>query len=164
MTKKEVQEQLSGYQDSDELFVIWWNKNFLDFHNDDQTTDKEWKTIVNKMDSYGFDTVHDQIYDVMTNELNAIRKKQEKKKMGKFSVMLIKPGGMLYEHATHSHLNDALNDYSSLTIDNAMTELNCDKLWADETIDVALYCDRDLVREEYAPGVLLAIRSFTSKK
>tara|TARA_Y100000296_G_C4963064_1_gene151988 strand:- start:208 stop:435 length:228 start_codon:yes stop_codon:yes gene_type:complete len=46
MTKKEVQKYLSNYKDDEELFVMWWDKEFFDF--DISITDKEWKEILGR--------------------------------------------------------------------------------------------------------------------
>lgn len=83
--------------------------------------------------------------------------------MSRFIVMLTNPGGDVMEHAAHGDLSEALNDLNSITITDAMNELDCRNLLDGETIDVELRCERDLLSEVYADGVLIAIRSFTNR-
>lgn len=75
MTKKEVQEYLSSYKDDDELFVIWWDKEFIDYISGYPITNKEWKIIVDRLDDYGFDNINEVMYGMMQEELSIIRKK-----------------------------------------------------------------------------------------
>ena len=46
MTKSEVQKYLSNYKDDEELFVMWWDKEFIDGCSYKPITDKEWKGIL----------------------------------------------------------------------------------------------------------------------
>ena len=75
MTKSEVQDYLKNYKDDEELFVMWWDKEFINFDGDNPITDKEWKSILNRLDGYGFDTINENIHYVMEEELANIREK-----------------------------------------------------------------------------------------
>ena len=75
MTKKEVQKYLSNYAYDEELFVIWWDKEFLNYDGDNPITKEEWKEILDRLDGYGFDTVNESIFYIMEEELANIREK-----------------------------------------------------------------------------------------
>ena len=76
MTKSEVQGYLKNYKDDEELFVMWWDKEFLNYDGDNPVTDEEWKNILNRLDGYGFDTTNENIHYVMEEELANIRSKK----------------------------------------------------------------------------------------
>ncbi len=75
MTKKEAQKYLSNYAYDEELFVMWWDKEFLNYDGDNPITDKEWKGILNRLDDYGFGIVNEEIFRAMESELEDIREK-----------------------------------------------------------------------------------------
>ncbi|MAG27160.1 hypothetical protein CMI47_16610 [Candidatus Pacearchaeota archaeon] len=75
MTKSEVQKYLSNYKDDEELFVMWWDKEFIDGCSYKPITDKEWKGILDRLDGYGFGIVNEEIFRAMESELEDIKEK-----------------------------------------------------------------------------------------
>lgn len=73
MTKKEIQEYLSQYKDNEELFVMLWDKEFIDYIDDNPVTDKEWNEVVSRLDGYEFEDINESINYTMEEELANIK-------------------------------------------------------------------------------------------
>lgn len=62
MTVADLKAYLGGYDDSDQLIVLWWDK---DSFFEPEFTDEHWKTIVDKTEDYSFDGIS----EIMTSEV-----------------------------------------------------------------------------------------------
>ena len=62
MTVADLKAYLGGYDDSDQLIALWWDKDSYFEYN---FTDEQWKTIVDKTEEYSFDGIH----EIITSEI-----------------------------------------------------------------------------------------------
>ena len=86
MTKKQILKILRDYEEDEQIFCIWWDKDCFE-HLD--MTDEEWVKVVYGLDNWSFDDMSGNMLDAVEQELSEIK---EESKNGQ----VVRPLHLLY--------------------------------------------------------------------
>ena len=74
MTKIELMEKLAHYKDDDELIVLWWDKDILEYEQEDNMDEwkLEWKKIVKTAECYDFEDSTNEVIEIINDIIKRV--------------------------------------------------------------------------------------------
>ena len=63
MKIKDMFKQLEGRNPEEEIAVAWWDKEFVEYHLDENLTDDEWVAIAEAIEQRDWDEVNDWVVE-----------------------------------------------------------------------------------------------------